>query len=203
MQPRRALISLVAPIYAAAMNTGSVIGLGGCAGTVVGAGAAVGVAAFEERSVVTVARDGVIAAKIRLALFDAGEKYITRIGIEVYEGRVLLTGAAPDEAMRAEAVRIAWKAEGVKDVLNEVQISDAGFVDAARDSWITARLTASLTLDQAVLAINYSVETVNGIVYLIGVAQNPTELQRVIAHAHQIGYVRKVIPHVRVKKAGT
>lgn len=203
MKFRGPLVSIIGPFAAAAVITGSAIGLGGCAGAVVGAGAATGIAAFEERSVATVARDGVIAAKIRLALFEAGEKYITRIGIEVYDGRVLLTGAAPDEAMRADVVRMAWKVGGVKDVLNEVQISDAGFIDAARDSWITARLTANLTLDQAIMAINYSVETVNGVVYLIGLAQNAAELKRVIAHAHQIGYVRKVIPHVRIKKAGS
>jgi osmotically-inducible protein OsmY len=203
MSPCRALDLLIGPILAVVVITGSAVGLGGCASAVVGTGAAVGVAAFEERSVVTVARDAVIASKIRLGLFNAGEKYITRISIEVYEGRVLITGATPDESMHAEAVHLAWKIEGVTDVINEIQISDTGFVNTIHDSLITARLTSSLTFDQEILAINYSVETVNGIVYLIGVAQSSTELKRVIAHAHQISYVRKVISHVRVKKTGT
>ena len=50
------------------------------------------------------------------------------------------------------------------------------------------------------MAINYSVETVNGTIYLIGIAQNQEELDRVIAHARTIEYVRKVVDHVRVKK---
>ena len=41
---------------------------------------------------------------------------------------------------------------------------------------------------------------VNGIVYLIGIAQNQKELDRVIAHARDINYVRNIISHVRVKK---
>ena len=43
-------------------------------------------------------------------------------------------------------------------------------------------------------------ETVNGIVYLIGIAQNQKELDRVLAHAREINYVRNIISHVRVKK---
>ena len=37
------------------------------------------------------------------------------------------------------------------------------------------------------------------IVYLIGIAQDQRELDRVIAHSRTITYVRQVISHVRVK----
>jgi len=175
----------------------------GCASAAVGAGAAVGVAALEERDLKTVATDTAAAAKVRLKMVDAGEKYVTSIGIEVFEGRVLLTGAVPDEAMLVEAIREAWKVEGVKDVLNEIQVSDSGFVDMAKDSWVTAQLTSKLTLDRSVHAINYAIETVNGTVYLIGIALDQSELDRVVAHARSIGYVRRVISHVRVKDAAS
>jgi len=171
----------------------------GCASAAVGAGAAVGVAAFEERDLKTVATDTATAAKVRLKMVGAGEKYVTNIGIEVFEGRVLLTGAVPEEAMRVEAIRETWEVEGVKDVLNEIQVSDAGFVDMAKDSWVTAQLTSKLTLDRSVHAINYAIETVNGTVYLIGIALNQAELDRVLAYVRSIGYVRRVISHVRVK----
>ena len=62
-------------------------------------------------------------------------------------------------------------------------------------------MKSKLTLDNKVLAINYAIETVNGIVYLIGIAQNQGELDRVIAHSRTISYVRQVISHVRVKGA--
>ena len=94
---------------------------------------------------------------------------------------------------------LTWKVAGVTDVLNEIQISDAGFLNTAKDAWITTQLTSKITLDQDILAINYSVETVNGIVYLIGIAQSQAELDRVAAYARNISYVRKIISHVRVK----
>ena len=176
-------------------------GLGGCAGAVVGGGAAVGTAAYQERGLQIVARDLAVATKVRVALLNAGEQYAIGVGVEVYEGRVLLTGTLANEEMRATAVSLAWKGEGVTDVINEIQIGEASLRDLARDSWITAQLKSKLTFDKKILAINYSIETVNGIVYLIGIAQNQRELDRVIAHARNIGYVRRIISHVRMKKA--
>ncbi len=176
-------------------------GLGGCAGAIVGGGAVVGTAAYQERGMQTVARDLAAATKVRTKLLDAGEQYVIGVGVEVYEGRVLLTGTLPNEEMRATAVNLTWKAEGVTDVINEIQIRDSSLRDLARDSWITAQLKSKLTFDKKILAINYSIETVNGIVYLIGIAQNQQELDRVIAHARNLSYVRQIISHVRVKKA--
>jgi len=174
--------------------------LGGCAGAVVGAGAAVGTAAYQERGVQGVARDLATATKVRTALLNEGEAFVAGVGVEVYEGRVLLTGTLATEAMRAAAAGLAWKTEGVKDVINEIQLHASNLRDLAKDSWITTQLQSKITLDEKILAINYSIETVNAIVYLIGIAQNQDELDRVIAHARGINYVRQIISHVRVKK---
>ena len=173
--------------------------LGGCVSMVVGAGATVGIAAMEERPFGVHTEDTTLASKIRYNLVEAGGEYMTSIGVEVYESRALLTGTVKDEAMRAEAVKLAWKVDRVKDVFNEIQISESGIANYAKDSWVTTQLKSKITFDQDVLAINYFIETVNGIVYLIGIAQNQKELDRVIAHARELGYVKRVISHVRVK----
>jgi len=177
--------------------------LGGCAGVVVGGGALVGTAAYQERGVRGVARDLATATKLRTQLLDAGEAYVTGVGIEVYEGRVLMTGIIADEGKRAEAVRVVWKTEGVKDVINEIQAGESSLRDFAKDSWVTTQLKSKITFDEKIMAINYSIETVNGIVYLIGIAQNQEELDRILAHAKAIDYVRRIISHVRVKKGAS
>jgi len=176
------------------------VSLSGCVGLVVGAGATAGVAALEERTAATIASDTTIATKIRLNLIEANEKLLTGVAVEVYQARVLMTGALPTEALRAEAIRIAWKVKDVKDVLNEIQVTDLGIADVARDTWITTQLTSALTFDRDVRAINYNIETVNGTIYLIGLAQNQKELDHVIARARQISGVLRVINHVQVKK---
>ena len=46
--------------------------------------------------------------------------------------------------------------------------------------------------------VNYTVETVNGIVYLMGIARSRPELDKVTTHARNIAGVQKVISHVRL-----
>ena len=174
--------------------------LGGCVGVAAGAGATVGVAAYQERGIEAAAIDLNLEAQIVKLWLQQDDTLVLKLGVEAYESRILLTGVVEDPEMRADAVRLAWKVIGVKEVINEIQVtSDSGIVDLARDSWITTQLKSKLTLDNKVLAINYAIETVNGIVYLIGIAQNQDELDRVIAHSRTISYVRRVISHVRVK----
>ena len=103
-----------------------------------------------------------------------------------------------------DAVRLAWQVEGVKAVINEVSIEDdSGILDLARDKWVTAQLRLKITFDSKVKAINYAIDTVNGTVYLMGIAQNQDELARVRNHARALDYVRRVISHVRIKKPST
>ena len=174
--------------------------LGGCVGVAAGVGATAGVAAYQERGIEAAAIDLNLEAQIVKLWLQQDETLTLKLGVEAYEGRILLTGVVEDPQMRADAVRLVWKVIGVKEVINEIQVtSDSGVIDLARDSWITAQLKSKLTLDNKVLAINYAIETVNGIVYLIGIAQNQGELDRVIAHSRTISYVRQVISHVRVK----
>ncbi len=177
--------------------------LGGCVSTVVGAGAAVGVAALEERSFKVHAEDTTLAAKIRFNLVDSGKKYITGVGVEVFESNALLTGLVKDEHIRAEILQLAWKVEGIRDVYNELQIAESSISDLAKDSWVTTQLKSKITFDEDILAINYSIETVAGTVYLIGIAQNQAELDKVVSHARNLGYVKRVISHVRVKQAAS
>ena len=101
--------------------------------------------------------------------------------------------------MRDEAVRLAWQAEGVKEVINEIQIADSDLGDFASDTWISTNLKSKLLFDSKIASINYSVETVRGVVYLIGVAQSQEELDRVTNHARSLEYVKKVVSYVKIK----
>ncbi|TCS64902.1 BON domain-containing protein [Varunaivibrio sulfuroxidans] len=181
----------------------ALLALGGCTplGLAVGAGAATGVAAYEERGVDGAARDLRITGGILDLWLRADYHLPAEVGLEVYDGRAMLTGQVHDEKIRTEAVALAWKVDGVRDVINDIIVTDKGsLLDTARDSWITAQLKTELTFDKSVMAINYAIETVGGTVYMIGIAQNQGELDRVLAHARSIAYVRAVVNHVRIKR---
>ena len=173
--------------------------ISGCT-ALVGAGATVGVAAYQERGVKGRANDLKIEALILEQFIKAGLKLTTTIGVEVYEGRVLLTGASKNTKITDKAIKLAWKINGVKTVINEIQIGRASNItNFAQDAWITAQIKSNITFDKNIYSINYAIETVNGTVYLIGIAQNKIELDRVKNQASKIKFVRNVISHVRIK----
>ena len=171
----------------------------GCT-TLVGAGATVGVAAYQERGIKGRAKDLKIEALILEQFIKAGLKLTTTIGVDVYEGRVLLTGASKNTKITDQAVKIAWKINGVKNVINEIQVGHSSNIsNFAQDAWITTQVKSNITLDSTIYSINYTIETVNGTVYLIGIAQNKKELDNVKNHASKTKFVRNVISHVRIK----
>lgn len=166
----------------------------------VGTGAAVGATASQERGFSGVMSDTRIRLEINHYWFQASEEIFSKINLQVQEGRVLLTGSVQDPQTRVDAVRLAWQAEGIKEVINEIQIvDDTTVTDWARDIKISQQLKNKLLFDKDVSSLNYSIEVVNQRIYLIGVAQDQAELDRVIAHAKDIAYVRGLVNYVRLK----
>ncbi len=176
------------------------LALGACTPVVVGAGVTAGVAAAQERGLTGAAADTQIRLQIDRLWLGESTSLFLKINLQVQGGRVLLTGQVPAPEARVTAVRLAWQAEGVAEVINEIGLGDSSsLLDAARDQWIAAELRARLLGDGAIASINYSIETVNGSVYLIGVAQNQAELDRALSHARNIAYVRRVLNYMRLK----
>lgn len=168
---------------------------------VAGAATAAGTVAAQERSVGETVTDTVIELDISRRLIAEGPGLFLDVDVDAHEGRVLLTGDVVKPQDRIRALTLAWRAPGVREVINEIQVTDkSGFTDYARDVWISTRLGTRLVFDKHVMSINYNVETVNGVVYLIGIAQDQTELDRVIHHARHLTYVRRVVNYVRLKQ---
>ncbi len=169
-------------------------------GLAVGAGASVAVAAAEERGISGAATDTRIRLEINNAWFQESTKLYTSVGLQVYEGRVLLTGVALDNQMRDQAVKLAWQPEGVRSVINEILVGGGrGLEQTARDTWVNTQVKTQLLLEKNVNAINYSVRTVGGSVFLLGIAQDQEELDRVFEIVRNTRYVGKVINHVLLR----
>ena len=174
--------------------------LGACFSAALGTSTWVATAAYEERGLKSAAKDLGIRARINGLWFDHNEALFTKVDMSISEGRVLLTGRVPTQQMRLNAVRLAWKASGVKEVINEIQVAKTdGTSSFARDTWISAQLKTRLAMDEQVNSINYSIDTVGSTVYLMGIAENSSELGRVRNHARQIKYVRRIVSYVIMK----
>ena len=167
-------------------------------GTAIGAGARAGLAIAEERSIRTVISDTALKLAVNKGLVESSfENLFWTVKTTVFEGRVLLTGGVETEQLRDQASEIVWAVDGVREVLNELQVvRDKSVADSVRDKMIVVSLHSKIAVDNKITGINYKIVTYNRTIYLIGVAQTQDELDRVVTYARSIRYVRRLVNYV-------
>ncbi len=194
IENRRRNLARAAALGAAALA------LSGCAGAMVGGVATTGVIVAQERSLGAAIDDVTIRVDLNRRLFEASEVLYVGVGLDVVEGRVLLTGIVPTVEHRVEAAQLTWRSPKVKQVLNELEVgAKRDVVEFVKDKRIGGQLRIALLRDLDIIDINYSVTTMNGVVYLLGIAQSQAELDKVVGHASNIAGVKKVVSHVLLK----
>jgi osmotically-inducible protein OsmY len=177
------------------------LALPACVPMVAAGGATVGVAAAQEGGVKGAVTDKGIYLTINDGFARSKNPLFRKIDVQVREGRVLLAGSVPNPDMRVEAVRIAWSADGVKQVINEIKADGegGGVGNYMTDTWITGNIKARLALDRDIQSINYTVDTVDGTVYVMGVAQDQQELNRALQVARSTKFVKSVVNYTRLR----
>lgn len=183
------------------LSMGCAIMLSGCASAILGGAALTGMTAAQERTMGDAVDDTTLSARIQSRLIQADiSKLYANVNTNIHESRVMLTGDVQDERLIAEASRLVWEVEGVREVINEMQVVNEEPISAlANDQWINAQLDSTLLITKGIRSINYSSRVVNGSVYLLGVAQDQAELDRVINVTRRIKGVKKVVNHVMLK----
>jgi osmotically-inducible protein OsmY len=189
------------PVLLPLLLLATALSAGACSpvGVAVGAGATAGVAASEERGIEGTARDTAIRLEINDLWLKEGVDFHNSFELQIYEGRVLVTGRVPEQEMADKAIRLAQQPDGVRAVINETIVAADSFGEFTTDVVAANRLRTELTFTRDVHAINYSIRVVDGVVYLLGVAQDADELDRVINTARAMSGVRRVVSHVLTK----
>lgn len=178
--------------------------LSGCAPAVIGGGAAVvGGALVKEKGLSGSLSDSQISTRIELELYKHDPDLHRRVSVTVQNGEVLLTGAVPTNEDHLAAVKSAWEPKGVTRVIDNIAVSQGGTVGLyANDTWITTQIKTKCLFNEDIESVNYSVKTVSGIVYLMGLAQDQKELDDVTNIARRVEGVKKVISYVRLVSEG-
>jgi osmotically-inducible protein OsmY len=169
-------------------------------GTAIGAAAFTADLATQERGLYQGLDDHRMWIAINARFAAADLAVAQNVHLQVQEGRVLLSGVVQKQEQRLAAVKASWEEPGVREVINNIEVEKARDVgQIAQDEYLARLVWAKLFVDRDVRANNYSVECIDNTVYLIGVGQDKTEVQRVIDHARDVAYVRDVKNYVRVK----
>jgi osmotically-inducible protein OsmY len=167
------------------------VALSGCAGALIVGGLAAagtgGYAAGQERGIGGAVSDLQIETDVETAFAGTDPGLKGGIMTTVYDGRVLLAGRVGTQEMKAQAVQLASRIAGVRALYDEVEVGlPRDTWDATKDAWITARLRSEFMLDAEIRSGNYTIETENGSVYLIGSAHSQAELDRATRIARYI-----------------
>ena len=175
----------------------------GCspAGIIASGGATTMVIAEGDRSLGTVIDDTTIKINIAQKFLNSENNSFLSIETKVIEGTVLLTGIVDNQELRINAIQRVGEVNGVKEVINEIQIGDKTTVkEYANDLWINTQIKALAAKNIGLRVLSYNFETIRGKVYIAGITSRPEQLDIVIQSARKVKGVKEIVNYVLIKE---
>ena len=195
--PSRSVTSLVMAI--AMLVLGGLL-FSGCTPAVVGVGTAAVAATSTEKGISTSVSDGLVFTKIQDKFLKTDATLSQFVDVNVNDGAVLLTGKLKTPEEKVLATKLTWEVRGVREVVNEIQVTDKSSIkDVAKDLAASAQLRGKLIADNSVSSLNFSIDVVNGTVYLSGVAADAEQMNRVVSHARELRFAQQVVNYITLR----
>ena len=175
----------------------------GCspAGVLVSGGSATMVVAEGDRSLGTVVDDATIKLNLSAKFLKSENRLFLDVNSNVTEGRVLLTGLVDTQEIRIEAVRKVWEINGVREVINEIEVgSKTTFKEYMNDLWINTQVKSLAARTIGLRSFSYNFETIKGKVYIAGITSRPEQLQAIVESTKTIKGVKEIVNYVVIKE---
>ena len=153
--------------------------------------------AYDPRTVGMQIDDSIMQKNLigRLTLTD--KKYIISISIKVLDGNIYLSGKVDEPEEKLKIIKMAWETKGARSVQSTVTIKgNNNFKSTAKDILITSQLRTALIFNKLTKATNYTIDTINGKIYIFGIAMTKDEKEKVLSEADQIHGVKDVVPSI-------
>ena len=179
-----------------------ILNLQSCAAPIIGG---VGAIAFsssaQEKGLGTSINDKVIYVKLRNAIYDWNPSVSENISLSVDNGSILVTGKLKNIDTKIQLTKIIWEINGVKEVNNKVQISETNnFKNIAKDLASLGEIKARLMASKKLNSLNFSIDVVNNIAYISGIASSEEEISIVTQIAQEARFIKEVQNFVKVNK---
>ena len=179
-----------------------ILNLQSCAAPIIGG---VGAIAFsssaQEKGLGTSINDKVIYVKLRNAIYDWNPSIAEKISLSVDNGSVLVTGKLKNIDTKVNMTKIIWEINGVNEVNNKVQISETNNLkNIAKDLASLGEIKAKLMGSTKINSLNFSVDVVNNIAYISGIASSEEEISIVTQIAQEAKFIEEVQNFVKVNK---
>ena len=125
----------------------------------------------------------------------------SNITVSVINGKVLLAGNIENQEKRLELIKKVWWIDGVEEVYNELEIGPPiSFSEKTEDFIFEAKIEKRLLFEPGIFSNNYSVDVVNGNVYVMGISSDIEEKTKVENFLNNMNDIKKLILLVDIPK---
>lgn len=167
----------------------------------VSVGAFIGNAGTSSKGIKKSFSDTYIKTKIlaKISLLDI--KNIANISVSVSRGTVLYTGYVMSAEKRLLIIKKTWEVEGVKKIINELKIDDdVPLSKRTNDFILRSKISTRLLFKSGINSNNFSVDVVDGEVYVIGLADGINEKTEVESFLSSMTDIKKLITIIEIPK---
>ena len=175
----------------------------GCSpvGVLASGGSATMVVAEGDRSLGAVVDDATIKLNLSAKFLKSENRLFLDVNSNVTEGRVLLTGLVDTQEIRIEAVRKVWEINGVREVINEIEVGNKTTLkEYMNDLWINTQVKSLAARTIGLRSFSYNFETIKGKVYIAGITSRPEQLQAIVESTKTIKGVKEIVNYVVIKE---
>ena len=170
-------------------------------GVLASGGGATMVVAEGDKSLGTVVDDATIKLNLSAKFLQSENRLFLDVNSNVTEGRVLLTGLVETQEIRIEAVRKVWEIEGVREVINEIEVGNKTTLkEYINDLWINTQAKSLAARTIGFRIVSYNFETIKGKVYIAGITSRPEQLEAIIESTKTIKGVKEIVNYVVIKE---
>ena len=158
------------------------------------AGSLVGNATTSTRGFSGTIEDTYLMSKIVSKITLMKLSNFSNITVSVNNGKVLLAGNIENQEKRLELTKKVWWIDGVKEVLNELEIGPQIPISKKTEDFIfEAKIEKRLLFEPGIYTNNYSVDVVNGNVYVMGISSDIEEKTKVENFLNNMNDIKKLI----------
>ena len=165
------------------------------------AGSLVGSATTSTRGFTGTIEDTYLMSKIISKITLMKLSNFSNITVSVINGKVLLAGNIENQEKRLELIKKVWWIDGVKEVYNELEIGpQISFSEKTEDFIFEVKINNRLLLEPGIFSNNYSVDVVNGNVYIMGISSDIEEKTKIEDFLNRMDDIKKLVLLVDIKK---
>ena len=157
-------------------------------------------AAADDRTLDQQAADLDVKSTVEGALLNTNATLAAKVNVDVYLGRIMLTGVVGSWDARRQAVDITRQAEPGHEIFDDMEVAIGNSIaDSATDFAVNKDLGVNLLADEGLASQSFQHRVVNGTAFIMGQAQTEAQIDEARRAALQTPGINRVVTHILLR----